>query len=322
MPTRRDEDTVDYPPQGMTPGTETPRPWSSLVRVDIGALSDAGKVRSNNEDHFLTVCFGRSLVTLLTNLAAGQVPERYDEVGYGLVVADGIGGAAAGEVASSLAITVGLNLALRRPKWTLVLTPEEIRENMEVWRERFRQIDAILSERARADPDLAGMGTTLTVACSVGEHLGLFHAGDSRAYLFRRGKLHQLTRDHTLAQHLADTGWISPEEVAGHRLRHVLTRALGGGGGQIEAEIQHLQLADGDRLLLCTDGLTEMVPDAGIADVLGRVKGSQEACHALVEAALQAGGKDNVTVALARYIFPEGAPPGGAAEKKGEAQPY
>jgi PPM family protein phosphatase len=208
---------------------------------------------------------------------------------------------------------VGLNLALHRPKWTLVMTPEEIRESMEVWRQRFRQIDAILSERAQADPDLAGMGTTLTVACSVGEHLGLFHVGDSRAYLFRRGKLHRLTRDHTLAQHLADTGWISPEEVAGHRLRHALTRALGVGGGEVEAEIQHLELADGDRLLLCTDGLNEMVPDAGIADVLARVEGSEEASHALVEAALQAGGRDNVTVVLARYALPNGPPPGEVA---------
>ncbi len=309
MTTRRQEDTADYHLPGMRPEAETPRPWSSLVRVEIGALSHPGKVRPNNEDHFLTICFGRSMVLLQTNLPEGQVPERFAEVGYGLAVADGMGGALAGEVASSLAITAGLNLALHRPKWNLVMTPEEIRENLEVWRQRFRDIDAILSERARADPTLAGMGTTLTVACSVGRHLGLFHVGDSRAYLFRRGKLHRLTRDHTVAQHLADTGWISPEEVVGHRMRHVLTRALGVGGGATEAEIQHLQLADGDRLLLCTDGLTEMVPDAGIADVLTRVEGSEDASAALVEAALQAGGKDNVTAVVARYAIPEGPSP-------------
>src|SRR5438874_375752 len=101
MTTRRDEDTVDYQLPATHPGAESPRPWSSLVRVEIGSLSHPGHVRPNNEDHFLTLCFGRSMATLQTNLPKGQVPEQFAEVGYGLVVADGMGGAAAGEVASS-----------------------------------------------------------------------------------------------------------------------------------------------------------------------------------------------------------------------------
>lgn len=193
------------------------------ARADISAVSDRGKVRTTNEDHFLTVQFGRMLTTLQTNIAADLVPERFAEMGYGMVVADGVGGAAAGDVASSMAISVGLNLALNSPKWNLRMTREEVQENMETWRRRFQQIDHILTERAEADPKLTGMSTTLTVACSVGTDLVLYHVGDSRGYLLRRGRLHRLTRDHTVAQELADAGMIDPDQVETHRLHHVLT---------------------------------------------------------------------------------------------------
>jgi protein phosphatase len=306
---RADRDTQEYPAQDGGRAAAPPRPWSSQVQVDVAGLTHPGKVRPNNEDHFLTIRFGRSMDTLQTSLPAGHIPARYAEVGYGLAVADGIGGAVAGEVASGLAITAGLNLALHSPQWNLVMTPEQIRASMETWRQRFHDIDALVAERARADAGLAGMGTTLTVAYSVGHHLLLHHVGDSRAYLFRGGRLQRLTRDHTVAQSLADAGVIAPDEVASHRLRHVLTRALGSGRAEVEAEIQHVELADGDRLLLCTDGLTEMVADARIAEVLGRTAGSAEAGRALVEAALEAGGRDNVTVVVAGYGIPAGPPP-------------
>jgi serine/threonine protein phosphatase PrpC len=307
MSSSRHLDTAEYLAIVADAQAERPPEFSSLVRVDIDALSDRGKVRPNNEDHFLAVRFGRSLDTLKTNVPAELIPTRFEETGYGLVVADGMGGAAAGEVASSLAISVGLNLALNSPKWNLIPTPEEIRENMEKWRQRFRQIDFVLTERAEADPNLRGMGTTLTVACSVGADLVLYYVGDSRAYLFRQGRLHRLTRDHTLAQHLADAGYITPEEIPTHRSRHVLTRALGRGGGDVHAELQHLRLANGDRLLLCTDGLTDMVSDDRIAEVLGRLERSSEASRALLDMALEAGGRDNVTLVLARYTIPEAA---------------
>jgi protein phosphatase len=299
-----DKDTVEFPP--LVTGTEAQRPRtpSSQVRAEVAGLSHPGKVRPNNEDCFLAARFARSMVTLQTNLPDGQVPDRYEEAGYALVVADGLGGAAAGEVASSLALTVGINLALNTPKWNLVMNAGEAREHMEKMRRRFRQIDYVLTERAKADPALAGMGTTLTVACSVGTDLFLYHVGDSRAYLFRQGGLHQLTRDHTLAQALADAGLIAPGQVATHSYRHVLVRAVGGGGGDLEVETQHLQLADGDRLLLCTDGLTDMVPDPQIAEVLRDAQTPGEACQALVQRALERGGKDNITVVLARYSIP------------------
>jgi protein phosphatase len=302
-----DTDTVEVVPAACA-DVEPPQPYSSLVQVDLGALSHTGKVRPNNEDHYLVLRSGRSLDTLRSNLPAGLVAAHYTETGYGMVVADGMGGMAAGEVASSMAITIAVNLCLNNPRWAMRITDEVAREQMEILRKRISQIDCVLTERAKADPALAGMGTTLTGAYSLGADLFIFHIGDSRAYLFRNGRLYRRTRDHTLAQTLADSGIISTEDVPTHRLRHVLTRSLGNQRGEVEGEIQHLQLVDGDRLLLCTDGLTEMVEDAKIAEILGRIEGSESACHALVDRALEAGGKDNVTVVLARYSLPEGLP--------------
>jgi serine/threonine protein phosphatase PrpC len=150
------------------------------------------------------------------------------------------------------------------------------------------------------------MATTLTVAATLGADFLVVHVGDSRAYLFRRGRLEQLTRDHNLAQALADIGAIRPEEAATHRLRHVLTNVVGAKGDEIKVELQHLRLEDGDQVLLCTDGLTDMAADAAIAEVIGRPGPAAAACDALVELALAGGGKDNVTVVLARYHIPDG----------------
>jgi protein phosphatase len=112
-----------------------------------------------------------------------------------------------------------------------------------------------------------------------------------------------LTRDHTLVQELVDRGIVRPEQAARHPFRQFLTRALGGGGGEIEAEVQQVLLADADQLLLCTDGLTDMVDATTIGSILQSSASSDDACQALVELALQNGGKDNVTVVLARYRF-------------------
>jgi protein phosphatase len=141
------------------------------------------------------------------------------------------------------------------------------------------------------------------VAHNRGRDLFVGHVGDSRAYLGRAGDLIRLTRDHTYAQHLADRGIIPQEEVTTHRLRHVLTRALGEFGQTVEADVQQVRLDEGDQVLLCTDGLTDMVDDADIGAALRTAGTAGDACRALVDMALANGGKDNVTVVLARYRF-------------------
>ena len=169
---------------------------------------------------------------------------------------------------------------------------------------RFRQIDDELREQGESNQSLHGMGTTLTVTVSLGTDLFLRHIGDSRAYLLRGGELHQLTKDHTLAQALIEAGIAGADNTSTRAMRHVLTAALGSTGEPTDPQVQRLHLTDGDQLLLCTDGLSEMVTDDIIASVLGDANSSAAACQGLIDFALAGGGTDNITVVLARYHFP------------------
>jgi protein phosphatase len=272
--------------------------------VDIAAQTHQGLVRSANEDHYLIMRYGRTLETLGTSLPSDRVPVRAEEVGYGLLVADGVGGAAAGEMASRLALSTLVGLILHTPDWILSDEAQDAERLIQRLTDHYRRIHAALLGKGLGDPNLAGMGTTMTVAGSLGASAVIGHIGDSRAYLFRDGQLHQLTRDHTWVQTLVDLGQVAAEEAARHPMRHVLIRSLGGEEGKVEGDFQRAWLADGDQLLLCTDGLTNMV-DAAIASLLAGAATSNEACQALVAAALDKGGADNVTVALARYHFPQ-----------------
>jgi PPM family protein phosphatase len=305
MSDKRNDDTVELPPRTSSSEALGPQTGSAPAQVDLAALSHEGRVRANNEDHYLVGRFGRWMEAVLTNLPAGAVPARSEEVGYGLLVADGIGGAAAGELASRTAISTLIGLALQTPDWIMSTEDDETEQRVQRTAERYRRVHAALREQGRADPELAGMGTTMTVASSLGARLVIGHIGDSRAYLFRGGELHQLTPDHTYVQALVDMGRLTAEQAAQHPFRHVLTRSLGGGEAGLDGDFQQAWLADGDQLLLCTDGLTDMVDNAAIASVLGGAASATAACQALVEAALEKGGKDNVTVALARYCFPD-----------------
>ena len=161
-----------------------------------------------------------------------------------------------------------------------------------------------LTERSEADRRLFGMGTTLTAAYSIGVDLFIIHLGDSRAYLYRNGDLMQLTKDHTVAQAMADAGYIAPEEVRHHHKRNVLTNFLGGHHGKVKADVRWLRLADGDRLLLCSDGLNDMVDDSAITQILQKHDNPQQAAQTLLDAALARGGSDNVTVIVAPYQIP------------------
>lgn len=271
------------------------------VRVDVAAATHPGRIRPNNEDHYIVARLGRRLDVLSTNLPRGRVPDSFEEFGYALAVADGMGGASAGEVASELALSLGTRLTLGASVWPTRLDSEGARELVETVGGFFREIDRAVSEQARRTPGLAGMGTTLTVVYSIGLDVLAFHVGDSRAYVLREGWLNQLTRDQTLAQALADAGQIAPEEVSSHDLRHVLTQAIGSESGDATAVARQVRLAHGDRLLLCTDGLTDLATDAEIADEMGRAPSAQAACDALIKLALDRGGHDNITVIVAAY---------------------
>jgi protein phosphatase len=287
-----------------------PKPETMTITAEFGAVSHAGKVRTKNEDHFLVSQISRKQEILSTNLPEDQFPSYTGENGYLFIVADGMGGMAAGEVASRLAISTSVNLIQRSTKWGFKINQREAREMFERISQYIREIDQALTDESESNRRLLGMGTTLTAAYSMGVDLFVIHVGDSRVYLHRGGKLQQLTKDHTVAQAMADAGYIDPSEVRSHVRRNALTNFLGGQQGKVRADVRWLRLRDGDRLLLCTDGLTEMVDDDCITKTLDQHAASQDAARILLEQALDNGGKDNVTIVVARYTVPIQQDPG------------
>ncbi len=286
----------------LSPGPSLDEVWTSL-EVDLGAISHQGLVRENNEDSFLVMKFGRSLENVMTNLVGDEFEHNYSMSGYGMLVADGMGGMAGGEVASRLALSKLIELIVDTSDWTLALQRQrDVVTVLERMSERFFQIDDILRKEADRDYTLQGMGTTLTVVGALGSNLIIGHVGDSRAYLLEGAELRQLTTDHTLAQALIDAGVANPDDPASRSMRHVLTAAVGSLGEQVSPQVQRIKLRAGDKLLLCTDGLTEMVENATIAHVLREAKSAQSACQQLVDLALAGGGTDNVTVVVAHFV--------------------
>lgn len=228
------------------------------MKVLVGAATDIGQVREGNEDSYL----------VLDPLFA---------------VADGMGGHRGGEVASDLAVQT-IRRLFERHEGSLI--------------EQVERANRAVFERSQSDRAVSGMGTTLT-AVVVDDRGGarLAHVGDSRAYLLRDGELDLLTRDHTLVQRMVDEGELTAEEAEDHPHRHILTRVLGG-EGSVSVDEGVLELRQGDRLLLCTDGLTGMVRDDEIRSLLQQTSDPQEAAERLVHAANGAGGVDNITAVV------------------------
>ena len=242
-----------------------------MIRFAHGAATDVGRVRSGNEDSFL-------------------VAEAL------FAVADGMGGHRGGEVASATALET-----LR----TSILEP-----NAEALRGAAEAANRAVFDQSLTDPELAGMGTTLCGIALVRDHeghpsIGIVNVGDSRVYLLRGGQFRQLTLDHSLVETMVRGGQISPDEAATHPGRNVLTRALGI-EPDIEVDLFSEPVLEGDRYLLCSDGLYNELHDDQISAVLRRLAAPWEAASELVRLATEAGGRDNVTVVIADVQADEG----------------
>ena len=243
------------------------------VALRYTARSDVGLVRSDNQD----------------SAYAGP---------HLLVVADGMGGHAGGDVASSVAV------AALAPLDGESHGPDDALDQLET------ALDDARSEivaRSEADPDLSGMGTTVTAILRAGNKLAMVHLGDSRGYLFRDGTLTQVTTDHTFVQHLVDTGRITPEEAEHHPQRSVVMRVLGDFDADVSADLSVREARPGDRWLLCSDGLSGYVSAETIADTLAEIEDIDACADRLVQLALRAGGPDNVTVLIADVVPEEPA---------------
>lgn len=294
--------------QGLKPALDEtpPPPFSSRVNVDLFGISDKGHVRTKNEDHFMIVRAGRAVETVLTNVPESDAMpgELFEETAFGMVVADGVGGESAGEVASRQAIYTLLSLSLHTPDWQFRWGPKE--RNTVMWRmkDRFRRVNAALLREAAAHANLSGMCTTMTGAVTHGNDLIVGHIGDSRAYLLHKGKLVRLTRDQTVGARLVEDGTHTPSDPLVLELRGLLLQALGSKEGECNPEVYDYLLADEDQLMLCTDGLTDMVEEIDIERALNSASSAKSACRSLVDLALANGGRDNITAIVARYSIP------------------
>jgi PPM family protein phosphatase len=233
-----------------------------LRAAETVAKTDTGLQRRDNEDS----AYARSPV---------------------FVVADGMGGAQAGEVASRIAVET-FEQGLPEDG-----SPEERLAS------RAREANKRIHELSRTEPERAGMGTTLTAAYVDRDDLSIAHVGDSRAYLFRDGALERLTQDHSLVDELVRRGKLTEEQAAEHPQRSIITRALGP-EADVAVDTWTYPLRAGDIVLLCSDGLTSMISDERVAEVLARSTGLEEAAQGLIDEANHAGGRDNITVVLFR----------------------
>jgi serine/threonine protein phosphatase PrpC len=228
-----------------------------------------------------------------------------------LVVADGMGGHAGGDIASALAV------AALAPLDTDDHGPEQALADLERTVEQARQD---LVHASEVDPDLAGMGTTVTALLRSGNTLAMAHLGDSRAYLLRDDTLTQVTVDHTFVQHLVDTGRISPDEAETHPQRNVVMRVLGDFDVDLTPDMSIREARAGDRWLLCSDGLSGFVGGEQLADVLVESETVEEAADLLMTLAMTAGSTDNITVVVAEVVDTEQeAPPASTTQVVGAA---
>lgn len=266
--------------------------------IDVYGVSDRGKVRKNNEDHFLLASVHRRVNVLSTNLSElDRLPLAEQRLAFMAMVADGVGGATGGERASAIALETATQYVVsamdcydRAAALDGSLAPA-------LQDAALKSHEAVL-EQASAEGDGVRMATTLTLWMGVWPWYYLLQVGDSRYYLYRDGTLTQVTRDQTIAQELLDQGIFTRAIAERSHFKNVLSSAI---GGESSVPVITRLRADWDYVhLLCTDGLTKHVSDERIAECLGSMTSSKQVCEQLLQEALDAGGTDNVTIVVGR----------------------
>lgn len=267
-----------------------------MARVELFARTEVGCVRERNEDAFVVMNLG----TGEEGLGTGTRVQEVDMSGTLIGVCDGMGGAAAGDVASKLA-------AEKLRETIAPASPfRDSASAQQVLLSALGVANRAIADYAREHPQRQGMGTTATAALIFGPELHIAHIGDSRAYMLRAGALTQLTTDHSVVGQMIASGQLTPAQARDFEHRNVLLQALGVQPA-ISPEIVIAPVCAGDLLLLCSDGLTGPLDDPAILDLLLRHEDPMRCCRVLTEAACAAGGPDNVTVAMARFMG-EGLP--------------
>ena len=268
--------------------------------LDFFGITHQGKVRKDNQDHFLVATLHKTMrvrVTSLPNPELLEMPsQRVASVG---MVCDGVGGHAGGETASRSAIEAVTSYVTNSVECLLDEPHGGTAETfVDALRKTAKAAHELIAEKARASGDRKGMATTITMALAVWPNVYLLQVGDSRAYRFRLGRLEQLTRDQTMAQELLASGVLTPEQAARSPYSNVLSSSLG--GATWTPEVSHSDLRHGDIFLLCTDGLTTMLDDQQILSIILDGEGGVGQTEQLIDAANRSGGEDNTTAILLR----------------------
>ena len=270
--------------------------------IDVYGLTHPGKVRKENQDHFLIAALSRQMRVDRTSLPVGlHLPVRSERLASLAMVADGVG-SGVGEQASRSTLLAIAEYVERSANAFYTSETEDGEGFAQILSDAAMQCHADLLERGAAGPGRGRMATTLTLWLGLWPHAYLLHVGDSRCYLFRDNQLAQISRDQTMAQDLVDDGVLTQTKAHRTRWANVLSSAI---GGQEAAPVVSRIVRDwGTIVLLCSDGLFKHVPDDRIAERLRTLTSSQRTCEALLQDALDDGGTDNITIVIGRTIRP------------------
>ena len=278
--------------------TTTPRKWRD-DEIDVHGLTHQGKVRKSNQDHFLLGSLHQQLRILATSLPVTELSLDNERLAFLAIIADGVGGAENGEEASRLALEEATQYITQCTD-CYYHTDTNAEAFVEILQEAATRCHARVVERAAEHPDRRGMATTLTLYFSVWPWIYLLQVGDSRYYLYRGGKLSQITRDQTMAQELVDQGVMTRAVAFSSRWANVLSSSI---GGQQTAPVITRLPSDSDNVhLMCSDGLTKHLSDEQIAERLRTMTSSRQVCEALLQDALDGGGTDNITIIVGRVV--------------------
>jgi protein phosphatase len=276
--------------------TRDPRP--SDADIDIYGLTHPGKVRPNNEDHFLVCALQRRTEVFCTSLPNPASLGGNGRIAMLGMVADGVGGAVAGEEASRMALEGVTRYVSQALRCYYSSDPDDDEEFIHTLEDAALQVHNEMAETTRTNPELRGMATTLTLWLGVWPNSYLLQVGDSRCYTLRNGELIQMSRDQTMAEDLVEQGVFTRADAKNTKWANVLSSAIG--GPQAAPVVRKFQQDWGQVGLMCSDGLTRHVTDEQIRERLMTATSARQACEQLLQDALDAGGLDNITIIVGR----------------------
>ena len=272
--------------------------------IDVHGLTHPGKVRSDNQDHFLICALKKQVVVHQTSLPqTEQLLAEPERLAFLAMVADGVGGGAKGAEASQMALAAVTQYVTNSMRSYYTARASDDQTLTLALKEGALQCHAEMVQRGQEDPDYRGMATTLTLYLGVWPRAYLLQVGDSRCYLLRDGELTQMSRDQTMAQELIDLGVTVSSEAMEGRLANTLSSSIG--GRQTAPAVTRLDMKWGNVVLLCSDGLTKHVSDERIRERLRSMTSAKQACEDLLEDALADGGTDNITLIVGRALLNE-----------------